>query len=156
MYYTQCAVKAQSHYLSPEPAANELLFWWGLISPRIMTVLSAQEEMLALVAPWAAGVCSQHPQLQHPPPVAKGMEEKSKKREKLVGDSTETAEEDVEVAEDADGRVWGDNKVWVSRYRCHIVSLWRKTRCVFLLIGPGCGFSNSVSAGWVTGMVLTG
>lgn len=72
-----------------------------------MTVLSAQEEMLALVAE----ICSQHPQLQHPPPVAKGMKEKSNKCEKLVGDSTETAEEDVEVAEDADGRVWGGNKI---------------------------------------------
>lgn len=72
-----------------------------------MTVLSAQEEMLALVAE----ICSQHPQLQYPPPVAKGMKEKSNKCEKLVGDSTETAEEDVEVAEDADGRVWGGNKV---------------------------------------------
>lgn len=71
-----------------------------------MTVLSAQEEMLALVPTWAAELCS-----QHPPPVAKGMKEKSNKCEKLVGDSTETAEEDVEVAEDADGRVWGGNKV---------------------------------------------
>lgn len=75
-----------------------------------MTVLSAQEEMLALVPAWAVEICSQHPQLQYPPPVAKGMKEKSNKCEKLVGDSTETAEEDVEVAEDADGRVWGETR----------------------------------------------
>lgn len=91
--------------------------------------------MFALVAAWAAGLCS-----QHPPPVAKGRKEiGSEKRGKLLGDSTERAEEGVEVAQGAGGRGRCPHRVvWVSRYRDH-----RKTCCVFSLTEPWCGFSVS-------------
>lgn len=101
MYYTQSAVKAQSHYLSPEPAANECPFWWGLLCPRIMTVLSAQEER-------AGDVCSAWGLLSASSSCGQGKEG-DLEHEELLGDSTERAEEGVEVAQG--GTAWGDTKL---------------------------------------------
>lgn len=150
MHYTQCAVPCESSEPLPQPitsrkrapvlvGAHLLYNYDGAVSPG--------GDAWRWLLWWLPGlltqavISSQHPQVQHHPPVATGMKETwSKKLEKLVGDSTEIAEEDAEVAQDADSGVWGDNKVLphsVLGIQVQIpqhLSHWGKTCCVFLLI----------------------
>lgn len=83
-----------------------------------------------------AGGCSQHPQVQHPPPVARAMEEPwSKKLEKPVDEGTGAAEEGAEGAQDADGRAWVlPHSGLAVQAQTHAVSVWRKACCVLLLL----------------------
>lgn len=117
LHYTQCAVPCESSEPLPQPITSRkrapVLVGAHLLYSYDSAVSPGGDAWRWLLW-WLPGLLtqavidSQHPQVQHHPPVATGVKETwSKKLEKLVGDSTEIAEEDAEVAQDADSRVWG-------------------------------------------------